>query len=387
MKKYIKLEPIPQTGHNCKPTAIAAVDKYFANQLGFMPIPLHKKSIAPISVRQLAKTKGSVQGELLEIRQLSEIFTDLGYKTALVDVQDNFDLFKRTVTENINKGNLIIACFAANPLTETPHHYNLEHDNEHAAVLHGFDEITDVLHFTHWDKNRQTTMHDFYNSSMSLPTQRKPEYYKNVKHQKHDMKYDLIADQTGLLLPSGVSVKKSLVPTANSGFRGKLLVINQPQLQNISAARNKFLFSHHKQIILDLLKDINKEINELINKSKDFAEYQEVGKIALKLNDQLNGAAKKFFNGKLTIDEFKHKCHTAIEDAAPELAKHRGWHQINSSLRTFLGILAILFIVPAIVVELSTKDGFAGTFFKTPKTDTLDKMDLFMENLNQMNML
>jgi hypothetical protein len=35
LKTLINLEPIHQTGHNCKTTAIAAVENYFANQIGF----------------------------------------------------------------------------------------------------------------------------------------------------------------------------------------------------------------------------------------------------------------------------------------------------------------------------------------------------------------
>ena len=74
MKKSISVTPIHQTGHNCKITAIATVDKHFADKVGFEPIPLHKQKIAPMSIRKLSKTKESRQGELLEVRQFSEIF-------------------------------------------------------------------------------------------------------------------------------------------------------------------------------------------------------------------------------------------------------------------------------------------------------------------------
>ncbi|EHL31980.1 hypothetical protein LDG_6150 [Legionella drancourtii LLAP12] len=392
MKKFIKLAPVHQTGHNCKTTAIATTDNYFSKRQGFKPMPLHKKSIAPLSIRQLAKTKGSVQGELLEIRQFSEIFADLGYETELVAVHDDFDSFKNTITNNIKNGNLVIACFAVDRRTGLPTtHY--ERDNEHAAILHGFDETTGQLDMTHWDEHRKTTMLDFYNSSMSLLEQRNPEYYVNIKHKDNEKKYDLISAQTGISFPSGIptgtSIKKSLVPAPQSGFRGKLLVIKQPQLQNILAARNRLLIGDHKEIIIKLLENIKIKTDELIKKgnkkNKPFYDYQKAGKAALKLDKQLTAAAKQFLDDdELTLEEFKHQCETAINAAKPEFAKHRGWHQINSTLRTFLEVLAILSIVPAIMVAIGTKRGYQGIFFKTPKTDAAEKIESFMENLNKL---
>ncbi len=388
MRKLIKLTPVHQTGHNCKTTAIATTDNYFAERLGFKPMPLHKKSIAPISIRQLAKTKGSIQGELLEIRQFSEIFADLGYETELVDVHDDFDSFKNTITNNIRNGNLVIACFAVDRRTGCPTtHY--EGDNEHAAILHGFDETTGQLDMTHWDEHRKTTMLDFYNSSMSLLKQRNPEYYVNIKHKDNEKKYDLISAQTGIFFPSSIPTQKSLVPAPQSGFQGKLLVIKQPRLQNILAARNRLLIGDHKEVIIKLLEEIKIKTDELIKKgnkkNRPFYNYQKVGKAALKLNEQLNAAAKQFLDdNELTLEEFKHQCETAIKTAKPEFAKHRGWHQIDSTLRKFLEVLAILSIVPAIMVAVGTKRGYQGIFFKTPQTDAAEKIESFMENLNKL---
>jgi hypothetical protein len=319
----------------------------------------------------------------LKVRQFSEIFADLGYETELVDVQAGLVTFKNTITNNLKMGNLIIGCFAVNRRTEFPTTL-YERDNEHAAILHGFNETTDQLDMRHWDKHRQTTMLDFYNSSMSLLNQRNPEYYINIKHKKTEMKYDLIRDERGIQLPSAALAKKSLVPTEGSGFRGKLFVIKQPQLQTILAARKKLLISHHKEIIIKLLEKIKIKTDELIKKgskqSKHFIDYQKVGKKALKLNKQLDAAATE----TITLEEFKQKCQTIIATAKPEFASHRGWHQVNSTLRKFLGFLAIVTVVPAIVVELSTRHGYLGTFFESPKTDALEKIESFMENINKL---
>lgn len=236
MNVLIELAPITQTGHNCKPTAIAAVEQYFSEQLHFKPIPLHKNKTEPLSIRKLAKKHKSCQGELLEVRQLSEIFDELGYATELVDFQDNLDSFKQSVIQNITKGNLLIGFFAVDRRTGDPLSC-YEQDNEHAAVLHGFTQSTGELNITHWDKNRKTSMENFYDSSMVLPDQRKPEYYVKDKPIGKKKKYDLYHDQTGENLPK--KYKKSLVPTSNSGFRGKLLVIKRPNNEKMLEARKK----------------------------------------------------------------------------------------------------------------------------------------------------
>ena len=97
MRKIIELSPVSQTGHNCKITAIASIEKFYAEKLNFMPIPLHKnEQTHPVSIREIAKKKNrSVQGELLEIQQLVKILTDIGCDSELIDFTSNFDLFKK----------------------------------------------------------------------------------------------------------------------------------------------------------------------------------------------------------------------------------------------------------------------------------------------------
>jgi hypothetical protein len=383
MKKQINLKPIQQTGHNCKPTAIAAVEKFFADQLGFQAIPLHKKKTALVSIRQLSKTKGSRQGELLEVRQLSEIFMDLGYKTELIDVQDNYDAFQYHVTENIKKGNLVIACFAVNRLTGLPStHY--ERNNEHAAVLHGFNDETGELEITQWGKVRKTTMKEFYASSLLLPKQRKPEYYVNIKHVDKNRKYHLHTDQTGTYLPA--HYKKSITPTPNSGFRGKLIVIKKPVLENILEVRKKALLSLE---LTTLFTNLKLTTNELIKKgnkkSASRNQYQDLGKLALQLNEQLDQAKTRFLSNRtINLDQFKQQCNTAIKAAENEFKKHRGWHQINLILRAILGVLSGLTIIPGIMIAVGARQGYIGTFFKTPKTNSVEKLELFKQNINNL---
>lgn len=234
MKRCINITPIDQTGHNCKIVAIATVDNYFAKQLGFMPIPLHKQKCHPASIRQIAKKKGSLQGELLEIRLFSEILADLGYATELVDVQSDLLTFQRQIQRHIDSGSLIIGCFAVNRITGQP---TLSYENnEHAAVLHGYNFETGMLNMTHWGKNRITSIQNFYDSSMLLPEQRNAEYYINIKSMFPHKKYELCSAETPLR-------RQTIVPSPQSGFRGKLIIIKPPNPKEMVAIRQKLMGS------------------------------------------------------------------------------------------------------------------------------------------------
>ena len=116
MKKKLEFVPIPQTGHNCKTTAIAAVDQYFARKLGVAPIPLHKSKKPIISIREISKRFSSVQGELLEISQVTSVLNAIGYKYELIDFSNkNYDFFQNKVTTAIDADNPIIGFFRVNP--------------------------------------------------------------------------------------------------------------------------------------------------------------------------------------------------------------------------------------------------------------------------------
>jgi hypothetical protein len=379
MRHLVRIEPTSQTGHNCKITAIATVEHYFSRCLGLEPIPLHKKNVAPVSVRQLSKIRGSRQGELLERRQLSEILLDLGYESECLDVQGDYDAFKNNVTSHLQQGHLLIACFFVDRKTGQPSLIDDE-STEHAAILHGFDDRTEELDMLHWGHSRTTKMQDFYASSMMLPKERAPEYYINVK-DRDKKKYDLYSDQTGNFLPS--EYKKSIVPALNSGFRGQLFMIKQPRVDLILQARQRLFDA--AQLLLSF-KELTLKINALITREEKKktrnAAYLTITPCAKSLLKRLDEAKNKFFfEHVITCEAFKRECQEAIQMASPELIKHRGWYQVSLVLRYILGILATLTVIPAIVTAAVSRQGYAGTFFKTPKTHSEKQLDLFQQTL------
>ena len=74
------------------------------------------------------------------------------------------------------------------------------------------------------------------------------------------------------------------------------------------------------------------------------------------------------------MSDFKKACANDIEKAQLIFKKHRGWHQVDPLLRKFLGVLALMTLIPAVIVSLTTKHGYRGTFFETPETDTANQV-------------
>lgn len=101
----INISPVEQIGHICKPTAVACLDAYYGHLLGYFPLLLHKSNSASpfpgASIRQISKKFGSMQGELLEVRQVHEILNYIGYETEEVNFINNFQLFTKKKHRNL----------------------------------------------------------------------------------------------------------------------------------------------------------------------------------------------------------------------------------------------------------------------------------------------
>lgn len=74
---------------------------------------------------------------------------------------------------------------------------------------------------------------------------------------------------------------------------------------------------------------------------------------------------------------FGDNCNLAL-GSLKEAQIHRGWHKTNPTLKSIIGVLAISV---ALIIEVTTKRGYIGTFFKTPETDTVSKVNDFKTKL------
>ena len=102
---------------------------------------------------------------------------------------------------------------------------------------------------------------------------------------------------------------------------------------------------------------------------------------ATALRCALDGAANTFFaenpREQAHIEHFRQVVHGAIDAAMPVFAQHRGWGDWNVILRGFLGVLAMLAIIPAVVVACKAKQSFGATFFGSYCTDSAQKLNKF----------
>jgi hypothetical protein len=239
----LDINPIVQTGHNCKVTALAYLDTYWGQQLGFEGLFVHKKAASlekdrqPLSLRQLAKTERSVQGELLEVKQMTAILSALGYQSELVDCPD-YQTFRSTVLFNLNKNQPLVAFFAVEQ--HGAHHGSPStffQDNEHACIISGFNPSTDEVRITHWGSHYYTSLSLLYASSCALPATREPEVYHSIKQESPMKKYDLVKDNHS----DKTSAKTSITPKKNTGFRNKLLVVDAPNKEALMVCRKELI--------------------------------------------------------------------------------------------------------------------------------------------------
>lgn len=110
-------------------------------------------------------------------------------------------------------------------------------------------------------------------------------------------------------------------------------------------------------------------------------EYENIALAADKLQVTLEKAREDFFNhppSEKSLKQFQHTCYQAIEDAKTKFTKHPDiWGQLHPILKGILGVIAAITIIPAIIIQVKSPRGFIGTFFETPKTDSLIKLESF----------
>ncbi|MDF1757749.1 MAG: hypothetical protein P1U74_05585 [Legionellaceae bacterium] len=225
------IKPTYQSGHNCKIVAIACIDDYWSRRLKFPKIYVHKNkrgvySNIPeekISIRQIAKTHGSIQGELLEIEQLNEILKEIGYNSKTVDCAGDIEIFKGTIKKSLELGQPLICFFAVDRDTSQP--TSVYDDNEHACVVSGYLE-SDGASFTrviHWGQELWFPTEELFNSAMVLPQTRLPENYYRVDNRV--LKYQKSPD--GSFTYNSIQTS---TPKESTGFKAKLIVVDSPKI-------------------------------------------------------------------------------------------------------------------------------------------------------------
>ncbi|MGF6483091.1 C39 family peptidase [Paraburkholderia sp. JPY419] len=234
MPALISGDMIPaQNGHTCKPTALAALDAYFAKEHGVRSIPLRKGMVSrsdtnvgserPISVRQIAKSNGSRQGEILQADMFLRVAQQMGYEARALRPTDMND-FRKTVIDSIASKKPLVTCFAVNRKTGFP---SMEFDggNEHAALIVGYDQKGDTVDIAHWETLFEAVpVEALYESMQKIPATRQQEIYlrTGASVSSATPKYSPAQDENA---SSDNSLLYSIIPEQGSGFKNTLFSV------------------------------------------------------------------------------------------------------------------------------------------------------------------
>jgi hypothetical protein len=149
---------------------------------------------------------------------------------------------------------------------------------------------------------------------------------------------------------------------------------------------NPLDWSSLKKKLQTHLEQLQQRLTGLIQKADCDSAYLEVANAASELSKNLFAAQEQFFNKNdpsiAHLQSLQYDCGVAIAKARPCFEKHRGaWYQLAPLLRSFLGLLAGITLIPALAVELFTHKGYVGTFFQTPKTRSEVALHGFEEDI------
>ncbi|QIV96247.1 hypothetical protein EDC55_10164 [Allofrancisella inopinata] len=276
MIKSLRMQPILNPGFNYKTAAIACIDNYFVEQNKWTEIiPLHKDKKFPLSIREISrKYLGSIQGELLERRQILEIGRLLGYDTQEHDCQNFYD-FLRVVEENINESIPLLLCGGV----ERNSFYGESGDK--AIIICGYDlskETAIIL------EDNQPPSDVFFASLherlINLPNERKHEFY---------YKEQWWWNSTGQLRMR--ECKETIKPSLGSGFKGKAFTFkpNEDTRKQRRSIIEKSPMLQHNELLMLLRQDLvdsykensstNQEKITLIDTNTKFDSSQELSRL------------------------------------------------------------------------------------------------------------
>lgn len=103
-------------------------------------------------------------------------------------------------------------------------------------------------------------------------------------------------------------------------------------------------------------------------------QFREVIAVVANVREQSRVFFASVNPGVQETQQFKNQIESGMESISEVLGTHRGWHGIQESVRTILGVLAAFLILPALIVHATTP-GFSYTFFTTPETKSFQKLN------------
>lgn len=239
---------LEQYGETCKPTALAMLDAYHAARHRIANVPLRKNGnllyeeqlnryaraqglVPQVSVRQIAKSHGSLQGEVLRFDAMERMATDMGY-TARTESPANVGEFTRLVAAQLAGGCPLIAYFGVSQgrQGDRPRGYPsaLPSASEHACLIVGIDTKKDTMDVAHWGRvHAGIPIPWFYAAMNALAETRKPESYAKALDPEATgsiRKYVYVPEGSSDGVHPG-SRRTAPVPPEGTGFRNRVLTL------------------------------------------------------------------------------------------------------------------------------------------------------------------
>jgi hypothetical protein len=162
-------------------------------------------------------------------------------------------------------------------------------------------------------------------------------------------------------------------PTFQSSVTERPLSLSfQPKECLLSKDEKDALMSSFDKLLVQL----NQIKINLTKKERHNHNYRLVIGSVITLYTTLAEKRKMLTDSSFTADDFqtfRNQCITAIGECKMQASRHRGWHRVDPIIRAFLGVLAALTVIPALIME--TTCGYRHAFFQTPKTKTLQAIE------------
>lgn len=257
--QIVPLTALPQIGSTCKVVALGNVEQYFSTHNNFAAIPVHKRKTHTHSIRQLAKARGSLQGEILAFEQWKKLTNTLGYETETVSFESNFETFIDIIHSAPQQGNLPMLAFAVDRSSGHPDINPLQPEAvEHAAVITGYDPVSETITLTHWGRVFQVDAGDLFLSNLSLTEKRQSEHYRTeaipktgIENTGMNAYLSIFGQAKHIPTTADDKTGREAKPTENgTGFKDKILVVKKPDMA-------QFLDQRHLKITEALLPNMS----------------------------------------------------------------------------------------------------------------------------------
>ncbi|WP_367608252.1 DUF3638 domain-containing protein [Legionella sp. W05-934-2] len=146
---------------------------------------------------------------------------------------------------------------------------------------------------------------------------------------------------------------------------------------------------HQYELLVKELKALHEIAEEEANSEEISAEAK---KAALDLYQEINQAATDLVDkNKGLIDQqkikiFKDSCENALGNKTRinHLKEHpQFWYRISPIIRNILGVIAAILIIPGLLVQATSKQGYRHVFFSTPETKGGEKLKAIQDNISE----